>query len=372
MISEEEKINFFKEYKSIIIVTVAVVVVLIVVLLNFFLTKKTLVIDSALVPVTLKAGETYPITWKTSGISKVGIVLYQDGKASWIAKDLPAKSGSYKWKIFAYQVPAANYKIAVFEYPWKTGNVFRITDQTYEILGPKYSSCDKLGIENEWPYIPSDYENLIKVFITKSEWKGDLGGLEGADNKCQQEAQKLGYKGNYMAFLGDDRTSAEERLKDKGVYIEANPAYELLEGRTCHRLFAQNSQRFIEKFTLSSEVARIKLESEFMQKFVRLWVGQLTRNVKSSCIYISGTGSPSSYSYTTTCQNWSQSKEKIYQGDAPDFVEIERCYDESGKSIPANWLGAFGTNQDSSGNILFLGKKCNSNNSLLCVETLKP
>ena len=323
------------------------------------------------VPLTLKAGETYTIAWKAGGISKVGIVLYQEGKASWIAKDLPAKNSPYKWKVFSYQTPAPNYKIAVFEYPWKTGNAFRIADQAYEVIGPKYASCDKLGIENEWPYIPSDYENLIKVFITESKWKGDLGGLEGSDKKCQQEAQKLGYAGSYIAFLGDDSTSAQDRLKDQGVYIDANPAYELLEGRTCHRLIAENPQRLIEKFTLNGNEAKIKLESDFTKKFSQLWIGQLTRNMKSDCLYIAGTGSSESYSYTTTCQNWTQSKDKIYQGEVPDFVGLERCYDESGKSIPANWLGAFGTNEDSSGSILVLGRKCSSSFSLLCVEALK-
>lgn len=41
------------------------------------------------------------------------------------------------------------------------------------------------------------------VFVTSTEWQGDLGGLAGADTKCQALAQGAWLTGSYMAWLSD-------------------------------------------------------------------------------------------------------------------------------------------------------------------------
>ena len=190
MENEEEQQNFFKEYKGVLIAGVVLVVVVLGLILNFFLTQKSLAIVQESKPISLKAGDSYTIKWNSSKIDKVGIVLYKDGKPTWIARDVYANQKEYKWNIFIYQKPGADYKLAVFEYPWKSDSFVSYTTQSMEIIGPKYASCDTMSIENEWPYIPSTYEDLHRVFITDSKYGANFNGLEGADEKCQQEAQK--------------------------------------------------------------------------------------------------------------------------------------------------------------------------------------
>jgi len=73
------------------------------------------------------------------------------------------------------------------------------------------------------------------------------------------------------------------------------------------------------------------------------------------------------FTYTTTCQNWTTGKEKIYEGAVPDYVDLEQCYDETGKHIGANFIGAYATAQ-MSGNIALQERNCNARLHLLCME----
>lgn len=50
------------------------------------------------------------------------------------------------------------------------------------------------------------------VFITNSQYSGNLGGLSGADAKCQSEAQNAGLPGTFKAWLSDDTGAASTRL----------------------------------------------------------------------------------------------------------------------------------------------------------------
>lgn len=43
-----------------------------------------------------------------------------------------------------------------------------------------------------------------KVFITSQTYSGNLGGLEGADQKCQQLANAAGLTGTFKAWLSDE------------------------------------------------------------------------------------------------------------------------------------------------------------------------
>ncbi len=360
------KEGIFHEYRGVIIAATVLVIVGIVFGVSALVSKKTLSLTLEDKKFSLTAGQPFTITWKASGMSRVGIALYKDGQPSWIAKDVPAKSGAYNWTVFEYQEPSSDYTIAVFEYPWKGGNRIAYSGQPVEIIGPRYASCDALSIENEWPYVPSGYVGMKRVFVTAADYDGNLGGLEGADKKCQQAADKAGYAGAYYAFLGDDKTSAQERLKSDGVFVLAEAAITLKEGRTCHRLLAENGNRLMEKFSLTANIAAVKIDDKFYQLFTKVWVGRIAQFAKRECAPVGGTGA-SSYTYTTTCQNWSTAKEKIYEGTVPDYVGIERCYDETGKSIAANYLGAFAT-ASSNGDIVLQTKTCAGKMHLLCLE----
>ena len=51
-----------------------------------------------------------------------------------------------------------------------------------------------------------------KVFITSTKYDGNLGGLAGADAKCQARASAGGLSGTYKAWLSDASTSAASLL----------------------------------------------------------------------------------------------------------------------------------------------------------------
>lgn len=57
------------------------------------------------------------------------------------------------------------------------------------------------------------------VFTTATAYTGNLGGIAGADAKCQAEADALNLPGTYYAWLSDDTTSPAERFnRDFGAY----------------------------------------------------------------------------------------------------------------------------------------------------------
>lgn len=61
------------------------------------------------------------------------------------------------------------------------------------------------------------------VFVTSTVYSGDLGGLAGADAKCQARAMAAGLDGKYRAWLSDSTTSAASRLSHATVpYVLVN------------------------------------------------------------------------------------------------------------------------------------------------------
>ena len=63
-----------------------------------------------------------------------------------------------------------------------------------------------------------------RVFLTAELWNGNLGGVAGADAKCQAAATAAGVSGTYMAWISDDSTSPSGRL------AHATVPYELVDG----------------------------------------------------------------------------------------------------------------------------------------------
>jgi len=60
-------------------------------------------------------------------------------------------------------------------------------------------------------YCPPAQVNI--VFKTSARYTGyDLGGLSGADDKCQLAATNANLPGNYKAWLSDNNTNARDRL----------------------------------------------------------------------------------------------------------------------------------------------------------------
>jgi len=93
------------------------------------------------------------------------------------------------------------------------------------------------------------------VFVTSGIWKGNLGGLSGADDKCNNEASgKL--PGTYKAWLADSSTSASSRLEHyAGQYrlkdgtIVANNWGDFTNGTLSHAINEDASGNIITSYT---------------------------------------------------------------------------------------------------------------------------
>lgn len=58
-----------------------------------------------------------------------------------------------------------------------------------------------------------------RIFISSTLYDGNLGGLTGADQKCQQTADAAKIRGTWKAWLSDSKTGASDRLShSKGSY----------------------------------------------------------------------------------------------------------------------------------------------------------
>ena len=55
------------------------------------------------------------------------------------------------------------------------------------------------------------------MFVTSQVFTGDLGGLDGADAKCQAAAQAADLSGTFRAWLSSSTVSALERFVHSGV-----------------------------------------------------------------------------------------------------------------------------------------------------------
>lgn len=351
--------------------------------------QKSIKITSPLGGEEWTIGDTYQVTWKSKGVDKVGIVLFYGEEAKWIAKDVNAGAGSFEWKIYPGQQYGDNYWIAVFEYPWRKGNKIAYSDGAFAVTFPELASCDTASIQAEWPFIPNDLPNLRRVFITEDSYRGDLGGFEGADQKCQAEAQKQGFSGTWRAFLGgdSDQDMAVARIngtprKSEGVFIEAKPVATLLRGATCHRLLGKNFSEFVEKFSAPSVINQEKLENDFFQNLSSVWMGRLDNKSKKNCTDIATAllnpykPLQEKYSLTTTCQNWTKSALNVdgypVQVGQPKPA-FPTCYTPEGKSTDAVVLGGLaigltGGGTDSNAFTPYQGKSCDTAQKLICIE----
>jgi len=57
-----------------------------------------------------------------------------------------------------------------------------------------------------------------RVFMTSQMWNGDLGGLSGADMKCQEAADAEMLGGDWIAWLSDETNEAGLRVQDVGPW----------------------------------------------------------------------------------------------------------------------------------------------------------
>lgn len=345
-----------------------------------FFAEKSLKLISLQGKEVLRAGKTYQIIWKQRGLGKIGITLTKgDSKETfWLAKDIPADDRVYNWQVFAWQEPRQDYKISIFEYPWQEGKFIDSSQKPFTVLGPQFASCDSLSIRNEWPFLPSDFPGLRKVFVSQRGFSGNLEGLEGADLKCQTEAQQAGFGGNWKAFLGSDQTLATDRLNLTGVFVEAVSAGSLPEQKSCHRLFGRNFDEFFKKLSNPLLLNQDKFDIDWLKSLANVWLGRINKESKRECSIISAqypSLDPSrNYSFTTTCQNWSSDKETLfgYPPKEGQRAEFPVCYTGKGVRIQAVGVAGLASGLTITENresfTPSLGKSCNEARRLICVE----
>jgi hypothetical protein len=80
------------------------------------------------------------------------------------------------------------------------------------------------------------------VFVTSTEYDGDLGGLNGADAACQARADAATLGGTWTAWLSDSATNAENRISDDqyrlidGTTVVATSLADLTDGTLAHAI----------------------------------------------------------------------------------------------------------------------------------------
>lgn len=72
---------------------------------------------------------------------------------------------------------------------------------------------------------PTPSASVTRVFVTSTTYNGNLGGLAGADAKCQARASAANLGGIWKAWLSDSVTSAASRLN------HSNNPYKRLDGK---------------------------------------------------------------------------------------------------------------------------------------------
>lgn len=337
----------------------------------------------------LEVGQTYQVAWKASGVDKVGIVLFKGKEPKWIARDVSAGAGKYEWKIYPGEQYGDDYWVAVFEYPWKKGNKIDYSNGSFAVVYPELSSCDKLSIESGFTFVPSDYPDIRRVFITSESYTGNLNGLDGADKICQEEADKKGLEGKWHAFLGGDSDEeiAVERLRKTekrgldGVYVEAEPGATLMRGETCNRLLGMNFNDFKNNFSNLSILNEKKMSDDFFKNLSGIWIGRFDEKSKKTCAGIANVlndpykSSQEKYSLTVTCQNWTADARYVpgypVASGAPK-PSFPNCYTPQGAMTNAVMMAGFAEGFTGEGNNKafspYQGKECSTKQKILCIE----
>ena len=123
------------------------------------------------------------------------------------------------------------------------GSAFALSDHShYSLNAADGSPTDAVYVDNSGfvgirtvvPAFPLEVVGNAKVtassyntvFATSSSYQGNLGGLAGADAKCQERAAAAGLTGIYKAWLSDSTTDARDRL------THGSRPYKLVDGTT--------------------------------------------------------------------------------------------------------------------------------------------
>lgn len=58
------------------------------------------------------------------------------------------------------------------------------------------------------------------VFLTRGVYDANMGGIAGADGRCQSSAEAAGFRGVFRAWISDSQTDAKTRITGTGPWLE--------------------------------------------------------------------------------------------------------------------------------------------------------
>lgn len=118
-----------------------------------------------------------------------------------------------------------------------------------------------LGCEDDGDAVAlSSQGGKKRVFISSVTYNGNLGGLSGADDKCNSLASAAGLGGTWKAYLSTAATDAFERIADVGPWYLVDETY----------LVFQNKAQFS---TGPSNPIMMTETGEWLSGFAFVWTG---------------------------------------------------------------------------------------------------
>ena len=143
----------------------------------------------------------------------------------------PVKTG----RLFVQTRPeSAKVRILNIIRPYERGMELKPGRYRVEVTAKGYAEKEQwieLAVgEDKHVNIPLEKVTKMIVFVTSKIYNGNLGGLAGADLKCQAHADAAGLEGTFKAWMSDDTVSASKRLthssepyvRTDGTQIAAN------------------------------------------------------------------------------------------------------------------------------------------------------
>jgi len=141
------------------------------------------------------------------------------------------------------------------------------------------------------------------IFVTNSSYASDLGGLSGADNKCQTEANNAGMSGSYKAVLSTGSVDAIDRFDWAWHDRIANPAGEVV-ARNDYKLWKKGSEGVKPGETLATPI-----QTGAQSGTDRVWTGTKSNGERATG------GTP-----THHCSGWTNGdlEDDAYVGNATE------------------------------------------------------
>ena len=145
-----------------------------------------------------------------------------------------------------------------------------------------------------------------------------------------------------------------------------------MRGATCHRLIGNSFEQFLARIAGSEILNKEKLEDSFYSDLSNVWLGRIDSKTKKNCLFVDANFASlkEKYSYSSCCQNWTQGAKNV-PGYSPEIKldsSFASCYTPTGEFTYAVALGGFGIGISQESFSPYIGKYCNSEQKLICVQ----